>query len=328
MHAWQVGRTGEPGDVLERVQRPVPEPGEGEALVRVAAAGLGLPDVFMCRGTYAFSPPRPFVPGQEMCGTVVAAGADCDLAVGQRVMGVTAFYNGHGGLAEYCIAPDFSLYPVPDEMEDTEAAAFTIPCHTAWVGLVLRAGLSAGEVLLVHGAAGGTGAAGIRLGLALGADVIAVVGGAEKAATAREAGAQHVIDHRGKDFVAAVLELTGGRGADVVYDPVGGETFERSVDCTASGGRLLAVGFASGRWGAADSGRLVARNCAALGVYVGAHDHSELLECHHRLCELRAAGTLSPSPAQAVAFHEIGAALQRLGGRSVPGKLVADLNPE
>lgn len=323
MQAWQVSGSGEPASVMSLGLRAMPEPGPGEVRVRVGAAGLGLPDVFMCRGSYVFAPPQPFVPGQEVAGVVDAAGQGSAWSPGERVMGVTCFYNGHGGFAPYCIAADFSLYPVPGGMDDIAAAAFTIPFHTAWVGLVTRAALQPGETLLVHGAAGGTGDAGIRLGKALGARVIAVAGGAEKTARCRAAGADHVIDHRAEDFVASVLSLTDRRGADVVYDPVGGEVFERSVSCAADGGRLLAVGFACGRWGAPDSGKLVARNCAALGVFVGAHGHDELLASHAELCALFATGKMLPGQADVVAFDGIGAALERLAQRDAAGKMVA-----
>jgi len=325
MAAWQVQGCGEPQAVMASARRAVPAPGPGEVRIRVGAAGLGLPDVLMCRGHYVFAPPQPFVPGQEVAGRVDALGPDCTLAENARVMGVTSFYTGHGGFAEYCLAPEFSLYPVPEAMTDAEAAGFTIPYHTAWVGLHLRAGLRAGETLLVHGAAGSSGAAAIRLGRALGARVIAVAGGAEKTAWCRAAGADEVIDHTAADFPGAVLDLTAGRGADVVYDPVGGATFERSVGCTASGGRLLAVGFACGQWGAPDSGQLVLRNCAVLGVYVGAHDHGELLEAHRALCELYEQGALAAAPEVVIAFDGIGAALQRLARREVLGKVVAAL---
>ena len=323
MKAWQVTGTGEPAAVLQQADRDLPQPGPGEALVRVAAVGIGLPDVMMCRGTYAFAPSQPFVPGQEMVGEVEAVGVDCALEPGQRVMGVTAFYNGHGGFAEYCIAPDYSLYPVPHGMSDPEAAAFSIPYHTAWIGLSVRAALAPRETLLVHGAAGGTGSAAVQLGRALGAQVIAVAGSAEKAGFCRALGAQHVVDHSSVDFVQAVRELTQGRGADVVYDPVGGESFERSLECIALGGRLLAVGYACGRWGVLDSQRLVMRNCAALGVFVGAHPQAEILPWHAQLSQLWAAGKISATPAEVVAFDAIGERVAALAERGALGKIVA-----
>jgi NADPH2:quinone reductase len=279
----------------------------------------------MCRGTYVFEPPRPAVLGQEMSGVVSAVGEGSLLKPGQRVMGVTSFYTGNGAFADFCIAPEFSLYPVPDAMTDPEAAAFTIPYHTAWVGLVLRGKIESREVLVVHGAAGGTGIAAIRLGKALGATVIATAGSEEKLALCKSVGADHLVDNRQEDIAARVMDITAGRGADVIYDPVGGELFEQSVAYTASGGRLLAVGFAAGRWGAPDSGELVMRNCAALGVFVGAHDHEEMLQCHRSLCDLYNAGKLAANPEKIIEFDDIGAALGALERREIAGKLIASL---
>jgi NADPH2:quinone reductase len=138
MKAWVVTGVGAPDEVIGATERDVPVPGPGEVQIRVGAAGLGLPDVLMCRGKYAMSPPLPFVPGQEVAGEVTAVGEGSCHAIGDRVMGVTAFYQGHGSFAEYCIAPDFSLYRVPEGMDDVGAAGFTIPYHTAWAGLQVR----------------------------------------------------------------------------------------------------------------------------------------------------------------------------------------------
>lgn len=322
MKAWVVEGKGAPEDVISSTERDVPEPGPGEALLKVAAAGLGLPDVLMCRGKYAMSPPQPFVPGQEVAGEVVAVGEHCAYAVDDRVMGVTAFYQGHGSFAEYCIAPDFSLYPLADGMDDLQAAGFTIPYHTAWVGLVERGGLAAGEVLLVHGAAGGSGAAAIRLGKALGATVIATASSQGKIDYAAAQGADHCINYADTDFVEAVNALTGGAGADVVYDPVGGETFERSLECIASGGRLLAIGYASGRWGVADGRTLVARNASSIGVYVGAYGHEQMQVFHAALLDLVASGRLDPAPETVIGFDELGESLTRLAERRILGKVV------
>lgn len=322
MQAWTAAAVGAPADVLTLGEREVPEPGPGEVRLRVAAAGLGLPDVLMCRGAYLFTPQAPFVPGQEVVGVVESAGPGSVHLPGERVMGVTGFYNGHGGLATYCLAPDFSLYPAPSDMPDAQAAAFTIAYHTAWVALQPRAQLQPGQTLLVHGGAGGSGNAALRLGKALGATVIAVAGGAAKVAFCRESGADHVIDHHAEDFVAAVNGLTEGRGADVVFDPVGGEIYARSVLCTASGGRLLAVGFAAGTWGQPDAGQLVLRNCAAVGVYVGAHGHDEMLAAHSQLCDLYREQRLQVAAPGIVPFAAAVEGLAALEARSALGKLV------
>lgn len=328
IRAWCVSGVGQPKDVIALDEREMPQPGLGEVQIRVMAAGMGLPDVLMCKGEYAFSPELPFTPGQEVVGVVTAVGEGCSAQIGQQVMGVTAFYTGNGSYAEYCLAPEFSLYPIPEGMSDGEAAAFGIPYHTAWVGLKLRADMQAGEVLLVHGGAGGTGSAAIQLGKALGAKVIATASGAGKLDYCRSLGADHCINYHEQDFSSEVLALTEGRGADVIYDPVGGEIFERSVSCTASGGRLLAVGFASGQWGSADTSELVMRNCSVLGVFVGAYGQQERFDGHAALSDLYKAGKITVPIDAIIRFEDIAEYLTRLERREVQGKIVVSMEIE
>ena len=244
MRAWQTVRAGTPREALAlRGDAPVPAPREGTVLVDVAAAGIGLPDALMCEARYALTPPLPFTQGQEVAGRIAALGPGAEgLRVGERVMAVTSFFTGHGSFAERCLGlADFCL-PVPDDMSDAEAACFLIPLHTAYIGLVQRARLAKGETLLVLGASGGTGSAAVQVGRALGARVIAAAGGPEKARYCAEQGAHDVVDHRAEDVAKVVQALTGGRGADVVYDPVGGDAFRAATRCIAHEGRLLAVG--------------------------------------------------------------------------------------
>jgi NADPH2:quinone reductase len=244
LRAWQVQEHGEPSDALRRAEAAVPPPGAGQIRVRVAAAALGLPDVLMCRGTYPLTPALPFTPGQEGVGVVLAAGAGAEARVGERVMAVSAFYVGHGAFAEEALAVDSFAFPVPDSMPDEQAAGFVIPYHTAYVGLVRRGQLRKGETLLVLGGSGGTGSAAIQLGRALGARVLSTARGAERVAFCRELGADVGIDRGRQDVAEAVREATAGRGADVIYDPVGGEAFEAAVRCIAHEGRLLSVEIA------------------------------------------------------------------------------------
>ena len=325
MRAWCVNGVGHPKDVIALEEREVPQPGPGEVQIQVTAAGMGLPDVLMCKGEYVFSPELPFTPGQEVAGVITAVGEGCSAEPGQQVMGVTAFYTGNGSYAEYCLAAEFSLYPIPEGMSDVEAAAFGIPYHTAWLGLRLRADIQAGEVLLVHGGAGGTGSAAIQLGKALGATVIATASSTAKLDYCRSLGADHCINYREQDFSGEVLALTEGRGADVIYDPVGGEIFERSVSCTASGGRLLAIGFACGRWGSADTNELVMRNCSVLGVFVGAYSHADRLEAHAALAQLYANGKIAVQLDKQIGFDEVAQHLSRLEDRKVQGKIVVSM---
>ncbi|MQA16451.1 MAG: zinc-binding dehydrogenase, partial [Pseudonocardiaceae bacterium] len=216
MRAWQVTRHGEPSDVLELVQLPVPAPGPGQVLVRVAASACNFPDVLLCHGTYQERPPLPFTPGLEISGEVVATGQGAGAAAGDRVIGTPALPSG--GYAEHVLLDTW--YPWPDGMTPGQAAGLFITYQTGVCALHHRAGLRSGEVLLVHAAAGGVGSAAVQVGKAAGATVIGTAGGGDKCATARTLGADHVVDYRDTDVVAAVKEITGGHGADVVFDPV------------------------------------------------------------------------------------------------------------
>jgi len=326
MRAWQVHQYGEPLEVLRLVEKKVPEPGHGEIRIRVAAASLGLPDVFLCRGVYpTFQPQPPFTPGQEVTGIVAAAGEETHIPIGSRVMAVTAFPGGHGGFADQTLAYDDAAYRVPDEMSDVEAAAFLIQFQTAYIALARRGQLRLGETLLVHGGAGGVGSAAIQLGVALGARVIATAGGPVKTETCRHLGAEVAIDYREEDFPRAVNQATGGRGADVIYDPVGGEVFTRSLECIASEGRMLIIGFASGRFSDASSLDVVLKNYSVVGVFAGAYDRKFLTQAHEELLKLYAQGRIRPLIGRRVSFEEIPRALADLANRQVVGRVVADL---
>ena len=321
MRAWQVHRHGQPLEALRLVELDEPEPGPGEVRLKVRAAAIGMPDAFMCQATYALTPPLPFVPGQEVCGVIDAVGAGVDLAIGTRMMAVTSFTDGRGGFAESTITRAATAYRVPDDMSDTDAAAFRIGFSTAWIGLVRRGALMAGEWLLVLGAAGGSGATAVQLGRALGARVIAVASGAEKLEFCRKMGAEVLIDRTSESVPTAVLEVTGGHGADVIYDPVGGEPAEASVRCIAAGGRLLAVGFASGRWVQVDTAHAVRRNYSLVGVYAGGYTREQSEADHEALLALVAEGRLATF-AHEVAFDDLPAAVAAVGDGSVIGKTV------
>jgi NADPH2:quinone reductase len=326
MRAWQVGRQGEPADVLERVDLELPAPGRGQARIRVAAAGLGLPDVLMCRGVYPLTPALPFVCGQEATGTVTAVGDGVDLAVGTKVMGVTVFTEGRGGFADECLVFPDSTFPVPAGLSDEEAAGFWIPHMTAWIGLVDRGRLQPEETLVVLGAGGGSGAAAIQLGRALGARVIAVVGDDARARLCRSLGVDAVIDHRAGPLRDAILDATAGRGTDVVYDPVGGDAGEAAARAMARYGRLLAIGFASGRWPQVPVHELVMTNTSIVGVLAGGYSRSELGNVHARLSDLVARGALRTTVTEIVSFDDLPQALQRLADRALVGKAVMVAN--
>jgi NADPH2:quinone reductase len=322
MRAWQVQGAGEPIDVLHAVELDPPKPGPGQARIRITAAGIGLPDVFMCRGTYPLTPPLPFTPGQEATGVVTAVGDGVDLAIGTRVMCVTMFYVGHGSFAEECLVSADSAFPVPAGLTDTEAAGFWIPHLTGWIGLVDRGRIAAGDWLAVLGASGGSGIAAVQLAKALGANVIAVVGDEQRAVFCRELGADLTIDHRAGPIAAALRDATGGRGVDLIYDPVGGALAEDAAGAMARYGRLLAIGFASGRWPRLATHDMVVTNTSLVGVYAGGYSRAELDAIHASLAALVSDGRLRNAVTSEIRFADLPTALQQMAERGVVGKRV------
>ncbi len=322
MRAWQVQRAGEPFEALQLVELPVPEPGPGQIRIRVTAAGIGLPDVLMCRHTYPLTPKSAFVPGQEATGVVTAVGRGVDRPVGSTVMSVTSFMEGHGSFAQECLVPAGSAFAVPGGLSDAQAAGFWIPHMTGWIGLVDRGRLMEGEWLAVLGAAGGSGIAAVQLGRALGARVIAVVSDEARAEFCRQLGADHTVVLGDGDLSSRLREMTAGNGIDAVYDPVGAETAEQAWAALSRHGRLLAVGFAGGRWPRIETHNLVVTNTSLVGVIAGGYARDELDSIHARLSALVADGHLRNSVTAEVPFDELPAAVQRLADRSVIGKLV------
>ncbi len=322
MRAWQVHRHGEPPQALRLVDLELPEPGRGEVRIAVKAAGIGLPDVFMCRGMYPLTPKLPFVAGQEVAGVVAAIGADVEVPVGTRVMCTTSFTDGRGGFADYTIAPARNLFSVSSSMSDVDAASFHIAYQTGWIGLVQRGRLQPGEHLLVLGGSGGSGAAAIQLGRAVGAHVIATAGGPERAAFCKDQGAEVVIDHRSEAVRDVLREATGGHGADVVYDTVGGDLAGEAVRAIANEGRLLLVGFASGSWAAINPEHCVRRNYSVVGVYAGAYDRAFNERTHASLLELFDQGRIGTVVTRTAAFEELPRALDDLSRRAVLGRSV------
>jgi NADPH2:quinone reductase len=309
---------------MELGEKAVPEPGPGEVRILVKAVALGLPDVFMCRGTYAFNPTIPFTPGQEVVGIVTATGEGVDLAVQSRVIATTSFIQGNGGFAEQTLAPISATYSIPDDMPDEDAAAFLIPFQTAYIALVRRGQTMPGETLLVHGGAGGVGSAAIQVGRALGAKVIATATGPERVQTCLDLGASLAIDISAEDFAQAVLKVTDGRGANVIFDPVGGDVFVRSFTCIANEGRMLAVGYSSGSWKNAATGAVVFKNCSVVGVLAALYDKDFLNRTHAELLKLYADGKIRPRT-QMTSFEDIPRALTDLADRKVMGRVVAVL---
>jgi NADPH:quinone reductase len=324
MNAWSVARLGEPRDVLERLDAEVPHPGPRQVLVRVLASAANFPDVLMCRGEYQIKPPLPFTPGAELCGEVIALGdAVTRLTVGERVVGFAAL--PYGGFADFALMDEATTFPAPDALSDQEASALFIGYQTGWFGLHRRAGLRPGETLLVHAAAGGVGSAAVQLGKAAGARVIGVVGGPEKAEYARRLGADVVIDRHSEDFVQIVKAETGGRGADVIYDPVGGGTYQRSTKCVAFEGRIVVVGFAGGEIQSAALNHALVKNYSILGLHWGLYNTYEpqaVIDCHAELVRLADEGVVKPLIAETLTSAQVPDGLQRLADGLTVGRVV------
>ncbi|MFC5889420.1 NADPH:quinone oxidoreductase family protein [Kitasatospora sp. CM 4170] len=319
MRAWQVHEWGEPRAVLRLAEDvPAPVAAAGQLVVRVRAAAVNFPDALMVRGHYQVRPPLPFTPGVELCGEVVDGPRAGERVIGNPVLPAGAF-------AEYALLDAGAAFPAPGALDDAEAAALHIGYQTAWFALHRRAGLRPGETLLVHAAAGGVGSAAVQLGRAAGARVIAVVGGPAKAAVAKELGADLVVDRSAEDFVAAVKEATGGRGADVAFDPVGGAAFTGSARCVAFEGRIVVVGFASGEIPAPPLNHALVKNYSLLGLHWGlynTHDPQAVRAAHEQLSELAAAGVVRPLVSARLPLTGAADAVQQVADGLTTGRVV------
>lgn len=325
MSAWIVHELGPWRKSLQLGKLPVPSPGPGEALIRVRAASVVFADLLTISGKYQIKPPLPFAPGFESVGIVEAVAEGCAFPPGTRVVAVDVA----GAWAEYALAKSEATFAVPDTMSDAEAAAFVINYHTAWFGLFQRGKLERGETLLVHGGGGGVGTAAIQLGHARGARVIATAGSPEKLEICRQCGANVAIDHQNEDFVERVLELTDGEGADVIYDPVGGEVFDQSTKCVAMDGRLVVIGFAEGRIPEIRANRLLLRNFSVGGVFFRPYRERrpELVEkVHAELIELYNRREIRPVIYREFDFEALPEALEAIEHRRSYGKVVLKLN--
>jgi NADPH2:quinone reductase len=309
MKRWQAARFGEVSDVLrlEDVERP--EPGPGEARVRVLAASLALPDLMMVRGDYPFLPEPPASPGQEVVGIVDAAGDGFPHPVGARIVGNSRADIGIGGFAEYTLVPGWSAMPVIDGLSDAQAAGFPGSFHVAHIGLHHRAHLRRGETLLVLGGAGRTGSAAIQVGRAMGATVIATARSESKARFNREQGAHHVIDLSDPGSDDEIKRITSGRGIDVVYDTVGGEPAANAAKKLARGARLLIVGFASGVPASLDARGLLMGDYSVIGVLSSFRDDDEKAATVRALTTMLAANQIDPPVTAVYPFEQVPEAL-------------------
>lgn len=311
-----------PADTLVIEDTSSPHIKKNEVLLDVHAAGINFPDTLIIEGKYQFKPPFPFSPGGEAAGVISAVGENVShLNVGDRVMALT----GWGSCAEQIAVPAYNILPMPDAMDFTTAAAFSMTYGTAMHALKQRGALQAGETLLVLGASGGVGLAAIEIGKAMGARVIAAASSAEKLEVARQAGADELINYQDEDVRERLKTLTKGQGVDVVIDPVGGDLFETVFRSIAWNGRMLVIGFASGTIPSLPANLPLLKGAAVIGVFWGSfaqRQPQDNVANFQQLFAWYAEGKLKPLVSQTFALEDTAQAINTLAARKAVGKLV------
>lgn len=301
---------------------PVPEPGHGQVRIRVHAAGLNFFDILQVQGKYQVKPPFPFTPGAEVAGIVDAIGTGApEFKIGEAVVSLT---HG-GGMAEYVLGPERMTFPVAKGMDLPTASAIPVVYQTSYYALKDRAALRPEEWLLVHAGASGVGISAIQLGRAWGAHVIATAGSPEKLDFAKANGAQHVISYNDPAWVDQVKQLTHGRGADVIYDPVGGDVFDLSTKCIAPHGRLLVIGFASGRIPSIAANRILLKNISIVGAVWGGHVQAHpgyAAATQNAITEMFEKGQIHPPQPVTYPLNAAREALRDLANRKILWKAV------
>ena len=298
---------------------PAPQPQRGEVLIDIDACGLNFADLLMTKGTYQDTPPLPFTMGMEVCGTVTAHGDGVTFPpIGARV----AVFGGQGGIADQGVSPAARCSIVPDDMPSDVAAGFMVAYGTSHLALTRRANLQPGETLLVLGAAGGVGLTAVEIGKAMGARVIAVAAGAAKLGVAKSAGADHLIDCDTQDVKQAVKDLGG---ADVVYDPVGGDLFKAALGACNREARIIVIGFASGTVPPIPANILLVKNVTVMGFYWGGYltfAPDAVTDSLHTLMEWYSAGRLRPHISHVMPLDQAAEGLALLRTRKSTGKVV------
>ncbi len=307
---------------LALTEVPAPPLADGTVRIEIHAAGVNFADLLLIAGQYQDRPPLPFIPGMEVAGVVRALGAGVNrLKLGDRVVATV----GRGGYAEEVVAEAEIVHRIPDAMDLVTAAGFPVAYSTSHGAFVWRARLKPGECVLVLGASGGVGLTAVEIAKAMGANVIAAAGGAEKLAVARRAGADHLIDYTREDLRARVKEITGGRGVDVVYDPVGGDAFDESLRLVAWEGRLIVIGFAGGRIPQIPANLVLVKNIDVIGFFWGSyrrHKPELIAQSYQQLFRWFEAGKLKPHISHRLPLAEAAAALELIKTRKSTGKVV------
>ncbi|MGX5221363.1 NADPH:quinone oxidoreductase family protein [Pseudomonas segetis] len=314
-----------PAETLVVEETTNPEAKKNEVIIDVHCAGVNFPDTLIIEGKYQFKPPFPFSPGGEAAGVVSSVGEKVShLKVGDRVMALT----GWGSFAEQVAVPSYNVMPVPKSMDFPSAAAFGMTYGTSMHALKQRANLQPGETLLVLGASGGVGLAAVEIGKAMGAKVIAAASSAEKLEVAKAAGADELINYSESNLKEEVKRLTGGQGADVIYDPVGGDLFDLAVRSIAWNGRLLVVGFASGRIPEVAVNLMLLKGAAVVGVFWGSfaqRQPQDNLANFQQLFAWHTEGKLKPLVSETFPLEKAADAINLLGQRKAVGKVVVQV---
>jgi len=310
---------------LTIIELPEPTPGPGQIRIDVKATALNFADTLIIGHKYQVRPDFPFSPGFEVAGDVSAVGPGVtDFKPGDRVIATMDY----GAYREQVIVEDYLAHPFPDAMDYVTAASFPVAYGTSYVGLLRRSHIAPGETVLVHGAAGGVGLTAVEIAKAAGAQVIATAGSDEKTAIAKAHGADHVINYTTGPIRDRVKELTDGNGADVIYDPVGGDIFDQSLRCINWGGRILIIGFAAGRIPEIPANMLLVKSCSAIGVFWSSHRRREpesLRQDYKQLFDWWSDGKLKPLVGATYPLDQAGAAMTALLSRKVAGKIVLEV---
>lgn len=325
MRAWTFAEHGDPADVLAVDQVGVPTPTAGQVLVEVDAAAINFADALIVRGSYQSRPTLPAIAGMELAGTVVAAGPGATARPGARVSGMST--NNVGAFAEYALMDAGSVFEPPAHYSSTESACFSVAYQTAWFAVHVRGRTSPGDTVLVHSAAGGVGLASVQLAAAAGATVVGIVGTEAKAEVARAAGCKVVLLRGDADTVARIKEATSG-GADVVIDPVGGESHAVSERAVRFGGRIVLVGFASGSVPSVRADLVMVKNISVVGLHWGLYrteSPAEVAEQYSQLCRAVVSASIAPHVSRAFDVADVVEALHHVeSGRSV-GRVALEL---
>lgn len=326
MLSWQVQGCGAPEMSLKLEDLPDPEPGDDEVVVTVHCAGVNFPDLLLCEGKYHHKPNMPFGLGMEASGTVLNVGSKVKrIRKGARVLIAPMSY---GCFSEICVAPEWAVFPLGENVSWQTGAALFMTYQTAWIGLHRRARLKAGESVVVSGASGGVGSAAIEVARCAGATTIAVVSSKKKAEFALRHGSDYTVVMGEEDIVEKVRNLTGGHGADVVFDPVGGSVFREGVRCLAVEGRYLVVGFASGETPSIGINYLLIKNVDIVGFRLQPfrEDPGYIGMVHGELMHLLGNNSITPTIFAEYKFSDVPAAVAQLRERSVMGKVVVNVS--